>query len=217
MMNITYLSRLKTWISEGKFLFAFVILILMPLVFKRFEINDLGIRVYALFLQFLGAYFTYRSLKEKTLMFKRDSIFTSLKNYFKRFPGKITIKNAAISGKSAGLSMVALTPRVRISPNENFTDLIKYIDEEIGILNDRISLEHREIRNKIQALLDTQEASTRETTKKINEIESKLAILNVSNLDREYFGIFVLIYGVILSTLPDIISRLLYLKLNELF
>jgi hypothetical protein len=216
MMNLTYLKRLKTWILEGIFFYSFVLIILMPLVFKRFEINDFGIRVYGLFLQILGAYFTYRSLKEKTLLFQRESLFKSLKNYFKRFPVKITPINANISGQSAGLSITIPTPRVRISPQENFADLIRYIDVEIGVLNERISKENRELQNKIQNLKGLYEVSLQETTKKIKEIENKIAILNVSNMDREYFGIFVLIYGIILATVPDLASKILYLKLNDL-
>ena len=211
MNQNSYFIRLQNWILEGKYLFLFIILFFLPLVLVKFEINETGIKIYGLFLQISGAILLILSLKDKSLLFGKDPFFRSLFKYIKRFPGKLKTKNVNISGSTAGISITALKPRIKISPKENFQDIIQYFEKEINYLDDRISKDYRELNNKIQVLAEKFDSYNQTLNKNLQELETKMLIVNVSNVSRDYFGIFTIAYGLTLSTVPDLMGKLYYL------
>ena len=206
-----YIQRVWSWIIDGTYLFTFVIFLSLPLVFVKFEINETGIRVYGLLLQIIGAVPLLLSLKYKTLLFGKEPFLKSLVTYFKRFPLKIKEERINVSGSSHGISMTVLTPRVKLSPKEDdLKDIIRYFEEEIRVLDERISSERKEIHDKIQKLSESLESYNRLINKNIHDLEITLAKANVSSVGRDYFGIFTLVYGIILATIPDLMMMIYY-------
>ena len=85
---MNYLRRLADWLLEGKFLYPFIILIILLFQLDRLDIGlklvD-KIRVYGLLLQIGGTLTIVYSLKEKLILFKdtalRHFLLTILKNF----------------------------------------------------------------------------------------------------------------------------------------
>ena len=210
MNQNSYLIRLKTWIFEGKYLFVFIILLILPFIFVKFEINETGIKIFGLILQIIGAIPLILSLKDKSLLFGKDQFFRSLFKYIKRFPSKLKTKNVNISGLSSGISITMFDPRVKISPQENFQDIIRYFEEEVKHLDDRISKDYHELNSKIQLLTEKFDSYNHDLNKNLQDLETKILFVNVSNVSRDYFGIFTIAYGLILATIPDIMEKFYY-------
>jgi hypothetical protein len=206
----SYLIRLKTWILEGKYLFVFIILLFLPFILVKFEINETGLKIIGLILQIIGAIPLILSLKDKSLLFGKDQFFRALFKYIKRFPGKLKVKNIDISGLTSGISITSFDPRVKISPKENFQDIIRYFEEEVKHLDDRISKDYYELNIKIQVLTEKLDSFNHDLNKNLKELETKMLIVNVSNVSRDFFGIFTIAYGLILATIPDLMEKFYY-------
>jgi hypothetical protein len=211
MNSNNYLDRFKNWIVEGKYLYIFLTLLILPLILRKFEINETGIKIYGLFLQILGALPLILSLIDKSLLFGKDPFLKSLIKYFSRFPGKLNRKAENSNASSSGITITAFDPRVKLTPNESFEDIIRYLEEEINYLEERISHDYDELNKKIYDLTKKIESHDRSIKKNLNELEVKIQTTNVSNVGRDYFGIFTLVYGIILATIPELIDKLLYL------
>ena len=99
---MNYLRRLADWLLEGKFLYLFIILIILLFQLDRLDIGlklvD-KIRVYGLLLQIGGTLTIVYSLKEKLILFKGHGFKTFFADYFKKFPGKQIKRTVKVRGQ----------------------------------------------------------------------------------------------------------------------
>ena len=211
-MNLpNYFRRLRRWFLKGRWLFFFLATLLLPMVFIQFEINKTGIKVYGLLLQLVGTLVLIISLRERSVLFGKSPFLKSLINYLKEFPLKAKTATLNISGSIIEHSSASADLHATILPKENFKDLIRYIQDEINSVNSRIEKEKLALNDKINSLSRKLEDLRDSSQNTVKELETKVILASVSDVSREYCGLFCLLYGLILTTIPDLIEKVFYI------
>lgn len=95
-------------------------------------------------------------------------------------------------------------------PNEkDIKDVIRYFDEEIQFLTNELSTTTKELTkniSKVNSELDTVKSNL---NLKISETEQKIKDISVSNVWLDFFGVSSSIIGLIYSTVPELIFKIL--------
>ena len=212
---LTYFRRLWDWLKEGKYLFLFILLFLLPFFMRYLDKIPLGyglqdnIRIYGLALQITGTIFVIKSLSGKLNLFEGYGLKGFILDYFKRFPFKTKRDAVMFNVDPARMSLRGKDVRVRVSPKEDLKEVIKYFEEEISYLHSQLKETNRELNKSISSVSTRVSQIDSKFEQKIDETNKKIKSSTVSNVWEEIFGIACLILGVILATVPDYVSRFL--------
>ena len=87
-------------------------------------------------------------------------------------------------------------------PDQTFTDVIRYIDEEVLYLNQHISSIRTEFYDQIKGLTKQINDQRQQIDSNINNVEKKLEFSNTSDLRLELFGAGCIATGLIFTILP---------------
>ncbi len=210
---MTYFKLLKNWLFEGKFLFLAIILILLTTYLDNFNFKiELVnfIRIYGLLLQLFGTIVILISLKQKLLLFKGHGLTKLFLNYFKRFPLSSKTQYVDISANLSGTSSMSADLRAVKRPTEDLKDVIRYFDEEIQYLHQRIANNKNDNTKEFQDVKDNIENLKNSLNDKINDTKKLIVETSISNPWLELLGIVCIFWGLILGTIPDYVENLLF-------
>ena len=209
---MNYFKKVLAWVWEGKYLFLFLILIIIAFRLDRINIGlktvD-NIRIYGLLLQLMGAISIIYSLKEKLLLFRGIGYKHFIFQYFKSFPLRAVKKNIRVYPGTGGLSFAGAEARGIIKPREELKDIIRYFEEEIQYLHNRIANNKSEFKSDLRKVEDTIETLNNNFKQGIKETRTMISDSSVSNIWLDTFGVLSVIVGLILSTIPDFIENIL--------
>jgi hypothetical protein len=208
-----YLNVLKNWFKEGACLFIAIILLFLTSILDNLSLKmnlvDL-VRFYGLFLQLLGAIVILIVLKQKLQLFKGHGLLKLLVNYFKRFPISIKPIFSNLGATMTGSSHVSADLRGVKRPEEDIKDVIRYFDEEIQYIHERIAKNKNENKLEIQNLKTSLETTKTSLEVKIKDTKNLIEEIAVSNPWLELLGVVSIFWGLILGTIPDYVVKLMF-------
>ncbi len=208
---LSYLKRLGTWIEEGKYLFIFVAILI--LVFQLDKIN-IGfktvdnIRFFGLILQLTGTLTIVYSLKDKLFIFKGHGLAEFFGDYFKRFPLKKIERDYRLEGNATAYATATANARVVRKPKEDMKDIIRYFEEEVQYLHQRLADTKTEVKKAIDDLNTKIATLKNDFNKEIKSTKDLIKDSAVSNIWLESFGLACVFIGLILGTVPDIVEKI---------
>ncbi len=201
MQNIR--GRIR-WIWEGRYLYLILIFILISiiLIVKKVDIGynpDNYIRIYGLLLQLVGTFTIVISLKKKLIIFEGYGLGKFIINYFRRYPGKKKVKKSGMKAETGVLLMTTSEIREINRPKEDIKDVIRYYDEEIVYLHNRLNKEKKKLENDIRTLRTDLGILDRVTDNKLKETRQLISNASVSTVWSDLFGVTLLLLGLFLE------------------
>jgi hypothetical protein len=166
------------------------------------------IRIYGLILQITGAITLIFSLKERLILFKGYGILELFKEYVCKFPRRKRKRNIIFKGYPVNVSVTTSEPHLSISPREELKDIIRYINEEVAFLNDKIKKIEKVNIERFSLLENRLQEINNNLSKELKETKKLISESSVSNVWRELFGISCIILGLIYSTIPDLVINI---------
>ena len=100
--------------------------------------------------------------------------------------------------------------RAVILPKENLNDIIRYFDEEVKHLHERLAKTEDELRKDIQIVKTELNVMKSDLGKQVQETKQLISDSNVSNVWLDVFGISIIFVGLIYGTVPDIVEKLIW-------
>lgn len=208
------MKNLIIWLNEGKYLFIFLILLTFVLGLDKINIGlstEGNIKVYGLILQIIGSMTLIYSLRGKLVLFKGWKLADFFKDYFKRCP--VFIKKTVINlGPINFEESETMTAELRsvLRPQEDFKDIIRYFDEEIDYLHQRVARTKMELKSDIHKVADDFNDYKVKNSLVIQETKNLISDSSVSNIWQDLFGIFSILLGLVCATIPELIEKLFF-------
>ncbi len=205
-------NKLVEWFCEGKSFYILILLLAFIGVLGKinlgFQTVD-NIRYYGLFLQLIGAIIIVYSLKMKLILFKGHGLIKFYLDYFKRFPLIRKPNSYRLEAGPAHFKISVGDARLYVKPKEDIKDIIRYIEEELKYIHEKINSTKRELKDEIQNLTNTVKNLDQKYNTEIFETKELIATSAVSNIWSESFGVCCVFIGLILVTIPEIVDRII--------
>ena len=144
------------------------------------------------------------------MLFKGHGLWKFLLNYFKSFPCKENKSNATAIISVSDYLIAIDEQRAVILPKENLNDIIRYFDEEVKHLHERLAKTEDELRKDIQIVKTELNVMKSDLGKQVQETKQLISDSNVSNVWLDVFGISIIFVGLIYGTVPDIVEKLIW-------
>ena len=168
-----------------------------------------NLKLYGLLLETYGTLLVIVSFAEKLKTFKDGDYFFHVKKIFKDFPyWKKKIRNIEIKAGTGMLKLTGFPARIVIKPAEedvagNLKALWKQIDEVYEVLN-AVKVENKKEIDNLQNLLSDHK---KQMEKRESELTALIADAAKPNIWKDTFGVWCIVVGMILSNLPELISK----------
>ncbi len=207
-----YFKELIAWFWEGKYFYLFLIIIAFTFLLNKIDINLLlseKIKIYGLVLQITGALTLVYTLKERLILFKGHGLGKLFKDYFKRFPGRKSRRKIIFKGYPVNVSTSTGEAHLKVSPKDELKDIIRYFEEEIDYLHNIFNKFKKETSDHFSKVKDELINIDHKLSNELKETKRLISASSVSNVWLELFGISCIIFGLICSTVPEIIERII--------
>lgn len=207
-------KKLYLWLNEGKSLFLILIL-LIGVSFVQFI--DIGlypiynIKIYGLILQLIGAFTIIRSLRKKLILFKGYGLIKFFLRWLKKSPflrKKSIIQTEANLVEGPGSTSFDVE-NIKSPDINNPQDLIRYVDKKLKHLNKRLIQIDEKLHSTISNITINNESTIRILSGKVEENRKKIEDSALSNIWWEIFGVVCIIMGLIFSTIPELIIKII--------
>ncbi|WP_373495309.1 hypothetical protein [Aquiflexum sp.] len=207
------MKKLVTWLYAGRYIFYFISILIAVRFISQINVglNPIdNIKIYGLALQIFGALTIINSLKQKLILFKGHGLIKLFTDWFRAFPffrkkrtynmsGNITLPSLKTTGE------MKTTKR----PNDkDIKDVIMYFDDEIQFLTKNINKTKTELKENISKVINDLDLVNNSLNEKISETRQKIIDTSVSNVWLDLFGVSSIIIGLIYSTIPELIFKI---------
>ena len=199
---INWFKRTCIWFWHGLLFWIYLILLLIILTFGKPYYSIIGN-----VLQFIGVIIIFIGINKKIKFFNNQTPWQFYSEYFKKFPRinpKIQLGNLRINIQATSSLEAKATKEIK-KPEENFTDVIRYLEEELLKLHESLTKAKQEFQDDIVELRGKVTIMSQQTDSKIKNVETKLLFSNISNINWELFGAGCIGAGLIFSILSFII------------
>ena len=113
--------------------------------------------------------------------------------------GNITISSITTQG--------SVQSTKRLNENE-IKDVVRYFDEEIQFLTDEVNRTKIELTKSLNHVKSDLDARNNKMDENIIEMQQKIQIASISDVWPDLFGISSIIIGLIYSTIPELIFKI---------
>ncbi len=202
---MNYLKRLPIWLKmvllwfyDGKLLWIYICMVLV------FSFLPRGYIYFGTCLQLLGIITIVIGINNKIKLFTGENPIKYHLKYFVRFPslkGRTINLNISDSLQLSSIANIDLIQRAR-KPEQTFSDIIRYIDEEVIHINHQISTIRTDLNDQINVLTKKLNDQKQQIDTNINNVEKIIELSNTSDISLELFGAGCIAAGIIFSILP---------------
>jgi len=205
-----WLHAFYTWLKEVRYfwltlfvLFISLLIILMP------ETNELRIRITGLTLQLFGMSTVVLGIRMTRQFFGHPGFIETAIQWLRRFPTRRPVITAEVAIEIPMPSLSAFAHQWTNPSDESPEARLTALEANLNIVNERVTQVHnlhdQDIRN-IEHLLHL-ERITRENQNQ--EIRRTVELTETGGLTISLMGLVWLIFGIIMSTIPNEIANLL--------
>jgi hypothetical protein len=143
-------------------------------------------------------------INRKIRLFNQENPLKYHMSYFKRFPSlkpKNIVLNISDCIHASSTANATIIRGIR-KPDQTFVDITRFIDEELGQINQQISNTRTELQDQINGLTKQLNDQRQQIDSNINDLDVKLVLSNTSDISLELFGAASIGAGLIFSILP---------------
>lgn len=212
-MKIEYKMETLKWLLKLRWIWFFIFLMIAIYPFYRYfdfwlECGSDRLRVYGLGLQIFGTATIAFSLRQKLYLFKKGGFRKLFADWFSIRPFFRSRKNVVVETQMGDLEFNGYAPRVLIGPQEDLKDVIQYFKGEIDHINRTMDEDRNENRLKFKRVEASMNASNTKIEFEVAETNRKVSEASVSSVSMDIFGVFAILVGLVLGTVPDLVDKL---------
>jgi hypothetical protein len=204
------MKRYIDWFKEGKFFFIYLILLAFIIELDNLNVGfeiETNIRIYGLLLQLIGSITLVISLRERLILFKGWKLIDFFKDFFRRFPSKGKHIYLNVNDSIHIQSSTNAEIRRLFNPSEDINETLRYFNEEINSLHEKLTKFRNELKLDLKKIDSKMEEHKSQISKELFETKKLVTDSSVSNIWLDLFGIFSILTGLVLATIPDIIAK----------
>jgi hypothetical protein len=197
------------WIVGLKQIYFFVAVVILFFNIDPETIKWSGefyLRIYGLFLQIVGTVMVLFSIRERFTLFKKHGVIKEALLYFKKFPlfkGKQHLRMQADAGS---FTLVGGEVRGVVGPKPEINDVIRFFKEENNYIQQLINQRYTLVSKRIEEVNQKIDTLNGQIKAQVEKTDKLLAVALTPDVLREFFGVLYLVVGMVMSTIPDVIS-----------
>ena len=209
--TLLWIKAIWAWFKRANNLWRAVSVAVMAIIYTYLHTDEASIRITGLVLQILGIATVAWGIKETRELFGQPSLLEAGAMWLKSFPpfgGRVISGSghAVLGSIASGRSGYSLAP---IDPNSSIDERLAAIEINLNFIHQRITHTQSNLEQKATAISETIKTETAIREQEIEKTHSKIEAASTGGLYISATGVLWLFIGVIMSTVPNELIRLL--------
>ncbi|MCR7873623.1 hypothetical protein ACM73L_33230 [Pseudomonas aeruginosa] len=207
---LLWIKAIWIWIKKANHLWRAVSVTALAIAYTFLNSDEASIRITGLVLQILGIATVAWGIKETRELFGQPSLLQAGIRWLKSFPpygGRVITGSGhasiSMSGGGRGYSWT------HIDPNSSIDNRLAAIEKNLSLIHERISLTENNFEQKTRIITETIKTEKAIREQELEEAHTKIEAASTGGLHISATGALWLLIGVIMSTAPNELIRLL--------
>jgi len=204
------MRKFLTWLFEWRW-FCFGCLVVASPVFISFlGVGEAAFRYTGMVLQLLGICKVARDINATRKQFGQPNVFAVWRerlNHFPLFVGKVVTGSVHITLPSSTINARSYRSVVT-GVNSTIDERVQALEENLKLVNDRVSQTQNEIDQEFRKQYDTLKQEQQDRSNEDQDIREKIELTETSGLHITAISALCLFFGVIMSAIPSELAGL---------